>query len=81
MDEIAVLVAEDLNLNVLGLADVAFEKDLGASEGGAGLALCFSDAVGQLVGTECTLLPASSTPFFTASAKLTGDVPTTSTSL
>ena len=38
VDEVAVPVAEELDLDVLGLADELFEEDVGAAEGGLGLA-------------------------------------------
>ena len=38
VDEVAVLVAEELDLDMLGLADEAFEEDVGAAEGGLGFA-------------------------------------------
>jgi hypothetical protein len=41
VDDVAVLVAEDLHLDVLRARDVLFEEDRGIAEGAAGLALRF----------------------------------------
>src|SRR5690606_24624907 len=46
--EVAVAVAEDLDLDVLGAVDVAFEEDLGAAEGAGGFALGLFEARHQL---------------------------------
>src|SRR5580658_4402003 len=41
MNEIAVMVGQDLDFDVFGPANVAFEENLRSAEGGAGFALCF----------------------------------------
>ena len=44
MDEVAVLVAEELHLDVAGALDELFEEDVGDAERGAGFALGLFDA-------------------------------------
>ena len=46
--QVAVRVAEDLHLDVLGVGDVPFEEHLVASEGHERLALCLLQLVGEL---------------------------------
>ena len=50
VDEVAVRVAEDLHLDVLGAADVALEEHRVVAEGGAGLALRLFERAVELVG-------------------------------
>jgi len=50
MDEIAVTVADELNLDVAGPLDEFLEEDIGYTERRAGLALCLVDRFIELVG-------------------------------
>ena len=50
VDEVAVRVAEDLHLDVLGAGDVALEEHLGAAERGASLALRLGQLALEFVG-------------------------------
>ena len=52
VDEVAVLVAEDLHLDVLGAADVALEEDRVVAERRAGFALRLFELAGEL-GRRC----------------------------
>jgi hypothetical protein len=52
MDEISVLIAEDLDLDMLGAGDVALEENLGAAESGAGFALGFFEFADEFFGLE-----------------------------
>ena len=49
VDQVAVLVAEQLHLDVAGAADELFEEDVGDAEGGAGLAAGLVEGVVELV--------------------------------
>src|SRR5690606_27914339 len=50
VDDVAVFVAEDLDLDVFGAGDVFFEEDGGVAEGAAGLGLGFVEQVGEIRG-------------------------------
>src|SRR5262249_3846650 len=50
VDEVAVLVAEQLHLEVAGALDVLFEDHVGEAEGGTGLAAGLFEGLVELVG-------------------------------
>jgi hypothetical protein len=50
MDDVAVFVAEDLDLDVFGARDVFFEEDGGVAEGAAGLGLGLVEEIGEIGG-------------------------------
>jgi len=52
VDEVAMMIAEDLHLDVLGMLDVAFNEHVTLAERRAGLALCFGQLRFQLAGTS-----------------------------
>jgi len=50
VDDVAVMVGDDLDFDVLGAADVALEENVGAAEGAAGFALAFFELGHELIG-------------------------------
>jgi hypothetical protein len=52
VEEVAVAVAEDLDFDVAGVADVAFEEDGAVAEGGAGFGGGFGEAGFEVGGFE-----------------------------
>src|SRR5207247_1467550 len=50
VEDVAVEVAEDLDFDVAGAADVAFEEDASVPEGGEGLPGGLFEAAGEFIG-------------------------------